>query len=678
MEETYFGINFREELNEDQFAAVTAGEGANLVLAGAGSGKTRTLTYRVAYLLSKGYQPWQILLLTFTNKASKEMLERVEELTGVQQKHFWGGTFHHIGQKIIRKHADKVGLSTSYNILDADEADSLLNQSIQNANPGWLKDKSKPKPKLIGNIISYARNTRQTITDVIEQKHYFYNSLSEEIEDFAARYTKVKKEQSVTDYDDLLELWLQLMLDEPEVAAEVQNRFKHVLVDEYQDTNALQSSIVDAVAAASKNVMAVGDDAQCIYTWRGADFENIMSFEERYEQSQLFKIEINYRSTPEILYLANSVLSHRTGYSGFEKELRPIRPSGQIPYYVPVMDTRTQARFIMSKIQALVEEGRQLGDIAVLYRAHYHSMDLQMEFSRVGLPFQITSGIRFFEQAHIKDVTAHIRFVANPSDTLAFQRFVTLLPKVGPKTALRVLEAAQKLAQKKNISVIQVLSDESITKKIPEVARESFVDIAYTLQDMEESLKGVVDSENALFEDRPELKKPYDIVRIAIEGWYETYLQTLYEDWERRSEDLEALKNYASQYEDINELLAQLVLLSAETSNKGTEIATDQLRLTTIHQAKGLEFPIVFVIGLADEQFPLRRAIESGDVEEERRLFYVAVTRAQEELYLTYPMNHLNKGVPNRLDPSRFIRELPADRFEIYRYKPASYQDYYQ
>lgn len=670
MEETYFGINFREELNEDQFAAVTAGEGASLVLAGAGSGKTRTLTYRVAYLLSRGVQPWQILLLTFTNKAAKEMLSRVEELTGVSQRHFWGGTFHHIGQKIIRRHADKVGLTTSFNILDAEEADSLLSQTMQNHDPKWLKDKSKPKPKFIGNVISYARNTRQSVTDVLEAKHGYYLSLADEIEEFAKLYAKQKKEQSVTDYDDLLELWLKLMLEEPAVAAEVQNRFQYVLVDEYQDTNALQSAIVDVVSA-TKNVMAVGDDAQCIYTWRGADFANIMSFQDRYEKAQFYKIEINYRSTPEILYLANAVLSSNTGYTGFEKELRPVKASGPMPCYVPVMDTRVQARFILSRIQALLDEGRQLGEIAILYRAHYQSMDLQMEFSRIGLPFQITSGIRFFEQAHIKDVTAQIRFVANSADSLAFQRIMTLLPKVGPKTAARILETARKLAQKKSISVIQTLSDETICKKVPEVARESFVDIAYTLQDMEESMKGVAQGEDALFEEAPEKKKPYDIVRIAIEGWYDNYLQTLYDDWERRSEDLEALKNYASQYDDLSELLAQLVLLNAETSNKGTDIATDQLRLTTIHQAKGLEYPIVFVIGLADEQFPLRRAIESGDLEEERRLFYVAVTRAQEELYLTYPMNHISRGVPNRLDPSRFIRELPADRFEVFRYQPS-------
>lgn len=669
-------IEFEEALNEEQCAAVKSSDGAALVLAGAGSGKTRTLTYRVAWLLSQGVKPYQILLLTFTNKAAKEMLGRVEDLTGVPGYRFWGGTFHHIGQKILRIHGELIGLEKNYTIMDQGEAESLLENSVREIDPAWLKNKDRPKAKFLANVISLSRNTCRSVAESVSDKFSHLTPYSDSIQQFYDCYRKKKMTQQVVDYDDLLELLLELFEKGPDVLEKYQDQFKYILVDEYQDTNALQSRIVDSLAK-NQQVMAVGDDAQCIYTWRGADFENIMSFGERYPGAQIHKIETNYRSTPEILNFANKVLENQPADQGYGKELKAIRESRQKPYFVPAVDTHQQAQFIVKRLKGLLDEGYNLSDVAVLYRAHYQAMDLQMELTKAGVPYQITSGVRFFEQAHIKDLVAQLRFVSNPKDLVAFQRVFCLLPKVGPKTAIRLFTLAEKIAQKENCSIIKALSKEAVMVKVPEDAKEDFRDIAYTLEDVEEGIGRASESldanidlfnweeKNAASSSVKEEKASEELVRIVKEGWYEGYLPRVYTNWESRRDDLDSLVNFASKFKDLNEFLAQLSLLSSETSDKADGSKEDSLRLTTIHQAKGLEYPVVFVIGLGDGLFPLKRTIEQGDVEEERRLFYVAVTRAQNELYMTYPMIVPSGGNVNRLEPSRFIREVPEDCFEI-------------
>lgn len=654
-------IDYRAELNEDQYGAVTAPNGPALVLAGAGSGKTRTLTYRVAWLLEQGVQPWEILLLTFTNKAAKEMLERVEDLTGVSAVKFWGGTFHHIGQRIIRSHAEELGLSPNFNIMDASEAEGLLGDVVRDKDPGFFKNKDHPKARVIGEIISYARNTCQNVQQVIKDKYPYFSHLVEVIPGFFEEYKYRKLKQAVMDYDDLLEHWLRLLKDFPHLREIYQERFKSILVDEYQDTNKIQSAIVDRMAG-NHQVMAVGDDAQCIYTWRGANFENIMTFGQRHPGAKIFKIETNYRSIPPVLNLANAVLSNQAPTQGYRKELKPVRSGGMKPYFVPAADPRHQAAFIVKRIQGLLSEGFRLGDIAILYRAHFHAMDLQMELSKASIPYQITSGVRFFEQAHVKDLISQLRFASNPQDGPAFSRFACLLPKVGAKTAERILKTAQELAEKEGKSVFQVLDDEVVKKKVPEVARDDWVDLVYTLQDVSEGLNNMT---------------PEELTRITLEGWYGDYLRNLYTNWSSRYEDLESLVGYASRFESLPDLLAQLVLLNSETTNSSVDISEDSLRLTTIHQAKGLEFPVVFVIGLAENLFPLKRAVEEGDVEEERRLFYVAVTRAMDQLYMTQPRISVGNGPPVLLQPSRFISELPEDLYEILKLKSMGGREYY-
>jgi len=400
----------------------------------------------------------------------------------------------------------------------------------------------------------------------------------------------------------------------------------------------------------------VGDDAQCIYTWRGADFDNIMQFSERHEGAALHKIETNYRSTPEILSYANEVLRAQPTGLGFNKELQPVKPSGEKPFFVPVMDTRGQAQFIIQRIQALAEEGRDLSEIAVLYRAHYQAMDLQMELTRRNIDYQITSGVRFFEQAHIKDFTAQLRFASNPADVSAFARFTTLLPKVGPKTAERLHKFTRERAEKLQQNFVDVLCSEEVLKKVPADAKEEWPSLAETIRELV----------NALTEQAPQ-----DLVQLALDGWYSSYIREIYPNWTERADDLQSLISFAARYDTMEELLAQLVLLASESNERNSEEIKNCLRLTTIHQAKGLEFPVVFVIGLADGTFPLKRIIDEGDLEEERRLFYVAVTRAMDELYLTYPMLNTQGNQVMRLNPSRFVREVDPSRYETLRAAPS-------
>lgn len=644
-------IDFRAELNEEQYGAVTSPIGPVLVLAGAGSGKTRTLVYRVAWLLSQGVQPWEILLLTFTNKAAREMLERVEGLTGVASHKFWGGTFHHFGQRVLRVHGERIGLEKNFNILDASEAESLLGEVIRERDGYFLKDKSNPKVGVIFDIISYARNTCRPLGDVIKSNYYHFEHLVDLISGFYTEYQARKFSRQVLDYDDLLECLLKLFREHGEVAQAYQERFKCILVDEYQDTNKIQSEIIETLGV-KHQIMAVGDDAQCIYTWRGADFENIMTFPQRHPGAKIYKIETNYRSTPEILEFANGIIEGQPAASGYSKKLRSIRPRRQKPYFVTTMDARHQAQFIMKRVQGLLSEGYRLSDIAILYRAHFHAMDLQMELSRQNISYQITSGVRFFEQAHIRDLVAQLRFASNPLDSGAFYRFACLLPKVGEKTAERILALAHEIAQKSRASLFKVLEAEAVLKKVPELAREAWIDLVYTLQDLAEG----IDS-----------RAPAESVKLAIEGWYGDYLKNLYTNWASRQDDLESLEGFAGRYEAMPDLLGQLVLLSSETSDRSVEISENSLRLTTIHQAKGLEFPVVFIIGMADNLFPLKRAIEAGDIDEERRLFYVAVTRAKDELYISYPAVSTQSGPPVLLKPSCFMKEVPKDCYEALR-----------
>lgn len=648
-------IDFRALLNDEQFAAVTAKPGPLLVLAGAGSGKTRTLTYRVAYLLSQGVKPGEILLLTFTNKAAKEMLHRVHDLTGIEPARFWGGTFHSLGNRALRMYGEAIKLPKNFTILDADESETLLKQSVEAKDKLFFKDKTNPRPGPLFSVLSLARNTQLSIAETVSKNFPQYKDIAHLFPAFEDAYSKAKREQSVVDYDDLLEMWLKLLTDAPEIATYFGNRFRHVLVDEYQDTNTIQAQIVDKLST-HHQVMAVGDDAQCIYSWRGADFENIMSFPDRHPGTIIHRIETNYRSTPEILDFANGVLNAQPKGRHFDKELRAHRAHSTKPYVVQTMDDREQAEFILKRIHALInDDGVSPNEIAILYRSHFLALEVQLALSRAGIPYHITSGVKFFERQHVRDLIALLRFVYNPADTQAWQRIAVLLPKVGEKGAQKIHAAALDHARLMQRNFIDALDTDDVKSKVAKDARDDWTNFCASLRQIADAMSS---------------QRPDETVTVALEGWYGDYLKGAYADYVDRMEELKALVGFASRFTEMQDLLAQIVLLNGETSDKQVDPNTEAIKLTTVHQAKGLEYDVVFLIGAADGFFPGRRSIESGDVEEERRLFYVAVTRAKNELYISYPKVATRAGPGGMmLTPSRFLQELPDDLYEELRIK---------
>jgi len=646
-------IDFRAHLNDEQYAAVTAEAGPLLVLAGAGSGKTRTLTYRVAWLLSQGVRPGEILLLTFTNKAAKQMLHRVNELTGIESARFWGGTFHSIGNRSLRIYGEAIGLAKAFTILDAEEAERMLKQVVEAVDRPFFKDKTNPRAGPLFGIISLARNIQLGVEATVEKFFPHYREIRDRLPAFATAYEAKKREQKVCDYDDLLEYWLALLRQAPDVAAYFTHRFRHVLVDEYQDTNTLQAQIVDTIGSHHR-IMAVGDDAQCIYSWRGANFENIMTFPDRHPGTAIHRIETNYRSTPEILSLANGVLLAQPKGRHFDKELRAARGHMEKPYVVQAMDDREQAEFVVKRVRALHEdEGMPLSSIAVLYRSHFIAVETQIALARAGIPYHITSGVKFFERQHIRDLVALLRFVYNPADEQAWERIAVLLPRVGQKGAQKIHAAALASARGAQRNFLDVLDAEDVRAKVARDAREEWDKLVVSLRQVSDSMQ---------------TGKPADAVETAIEGWYGDYLKGAFADYSDRLEELTALVGFAQRFEETQDFLAQILLLNSETSDRHVDPDSDAIKLTTVHQAKGLEYDVVFVIGLADGQFPGRRSIESGDVEEERRLFYVAVTRARNELYLSYPKIASRPGPGGlMLTPSRFLMELDPDLYQQLR-----------
>ncbi len=645
-------IDYAAELNPQQLAAVQAPPGPALVIAGAGSGKTRTLTYRVAYLLENGISPSNILLLTFTNKAAREMLERVEALLPDRTVGLWGGTFHSVGNRILRRHATEAGFAPGFSIMDREDQQDLLEPVIAAAGID-PKDKRFPKGEVIADILSYALNTGESIEEVLAGRYPYFLEFQEVIEDIGRRYEARKKLANAMDFDDLLEKPLRLLERDETIAAHYRSQFQFILVDEYQDTNRLQADFIDVLAREHKNVMVVGDDAQSIYSWRGANFQNILQFPKRYPGAQVYKIETNYRSIPEVLEVANAAIANNTRQ--FEKHLQPARAaSGVKPALVPLGTSNEQALFIAQRLLELREQGVELDQIAILYRAHYHSMELQMELTRHGIPFSITSGLRFFEQAHVKDAAAFLKFAVNPRDEVAFKRMVRLLPGIGARSAEQLWASVEKSLG----ASVGVESFETLLRplKVPAKARKAWEQLAFTLEEIAPSGAPL---------------PPAEMLNSVTEAVYDDYLRAKFPNYEARREDLNTLTQYARQYQNPAEFLDQLALMS----NLETEFAGDanedreKVTLSSIHQAKGLEWRVVFVIWMTEGMFPSSRSLDTEEaIEEERRLFYVAVTRAEDELYLTYPLLRLNAGYGETLQrPSRFLEEIPRKKLEEWR-----------
>jgi DNA helicase-2/ATP-dependent DNA helicase PcrA len=641
---TSIHIDYAAELNEQQLAAVTAPPGPLLVIAGAGSGKTRTLTYRVAYLLENGIDPRNILLLTFTNKAARQMLDRVANLLPVDASGLWGGTFHSVGNRMLRRHGSALGFSSGFTIMDREDQKDLINSVVASAGID-PKEIRFPKGDVLAEIFSFVVNTEKPLEELLAEKFPYFLPLLDKIKDVQARYDRKKKATNSMDFDDLLEKTLSMLQQHEGIAAFYRRQFQFILVDEYQDTNKIQADLVDTLALDHKNVMVVGDDAQSIYSWRGANFQNILEFPKRYPDARVFKIEMNYRSVPEILEVANAAIA--ANVQQFHKRLSPTRESNDVkPALVALNDGTEQAQFVAQRILELRDEDIDLNEIAVLYRAHYHAIELQLELSRRGIPYQITSGIRFFEQAHIKDVTAFIRCVANPRDEVAFKRMVKLLPGIGNRNAENLWNAWDRSLHERG--EITSWAERLLVMNVSTRAKKAWEQLAHTLDEIA---------------PRGQPNPPSEMITSIVEAIYDDYAKVNFTNYELRREDLNQLAVFARQFRDVHEFLAQLALIS----NVDAEAVPNQtaekeaVNLSTVHQAKGLEFNTVFIIWLTDGMFPSSRSLDTRDaIEEERRLFYVAITRARNELYLTFPHMRLSGGYGDVFQrPSRFLQEIP-------------------
>lgn len=647
-----FQIQYREELNDQQYAAATAPNGPSLVIAGAGAGKTRTLIYRVAYLIESGIRPENILLLTFTNKASREMMSRVGSLMGQTSPNLWGGTFHSIGNRILRRHADDIGFTPEFTIMDREDSRDLLKSCIGKLDVD-IKGSRFPKPDLLCNLFSLQVNLAQPLDKIIHEKYAHFANLSEDIGKLRVLYSEKKQESNCMDFDDLLVLWLKMMKHCPQISEIYQEKFQAILVDEYQDTNFVQGELVDILAGKHKNIMVVGDDSQSIYAWRGANFENIISFPDRFPGTKIYKIETNYRSTPEILQYANAAIS--MNQRQYKKTLQPVRNEGAQPVLVTTGNSSEQAQFVSQRVLELRDEGIELDEMAVLYRSHFHCLELQMELTSRNIPFVITSGIRFFEQAHIKDVVAVLKMLVNPRDEVSFKRVVLQLPGLGMKSAEKIWIQFVKLvlSQSPSKENIPELLD-NIKGSIPKKGTSAWQQLIHTIEQMVE----------------PEcIQEPGKQIRLILDAYYEDYAKKNFENFQQRLDELNELSNFAAQFESTDEFLSQLALLSElEDENSDIQKQTDdeKIKLSTIHQAKGLEFKVVFIIMMAEGLFPNFRALEDENGrEEERRLFYVAVTRAKDQLYMTWPKYRETSGYGNPWQrPASFLLEVPEDYFE--------------
>ncbi len=642
-----YRVDYDRELNEEQREVVLAGGGPILVIAGAGSGKTRTLVYRVSRLIESGTDPSRILLLTFTNKAAREMLRRVETLLTVDTRRLLGGTFHSVGNRLLRRFGVRIGLGANFSILDPEDARELLEASTSDRGIPVV-ERRFPKGEVLLDLYSQTINTGRPFAEVLATRTPHFVPLEAAIAGVFQRYRERKRLANACDYDDLLLHWKRLLDESPETAAQMAASYDHVLVDEYQDTNRLQGDLVDGMARIRRNVTVVGDDAQVIYSFRGASFENILGFPERYPDAKTFRLTQNYRSTPEILALANASIAHNVRQ--FAKELMASRQGGSLPAVVALPDIPDQARFVAQRILEWHDEGEKLSDVAVLYRAHYQALELQIELTRRGIPYEIRSGMRFFEQRHVKDVLAFLRIVVNPKDELSWKRALKLFPRVGERAASAVWQA---IGGRPDPLASFCEREDTGGIELPRGA-------AAALRPFR-ALLGRLES--------PAIRSsPAEAIRAVVEDVYRDFARAKFPNGDARLDDLEQFAQFAQSYDSLPAFLEEVTLfheLSGEDVVAGDE-EDDRVVLSSVHQAKGLEWSRVLVMGLSEGRFPsYRSAMTDEGLEEERRLFYVAVTRAKNEVNLVYPMLARDRyGVDVILEPSRFVVELPSDVYE--------------
>lgn len=635
-------VDYQSELNSEQYKVITQAEGPCLVLAGAGSGKTRTIVYRVAYLLERGIRPENILLVTFTNKASKEMLSRAAALLGKYPEKLWGGTFHHIGNRILKKYAKYVGYQSNFSILDEEDSKDLLKVCVKEEGVD-IKARRFPSPAVLKDLISYSKNSQKKLDEVIELKHPKWLEIGNQIKSIANRYREKNRANNAMDFDDLLINWLKLLRENQNIKDRLAAQFHYILVDEYQDTNYLQAEIIKELASVHNNVLVVGDDAQSIYSFRAADIGNILNFPKVFKEVKIYKLQINYRSTPEILDVANEVIKQNV--EQYPKVLKPKLKRFVKPNLVPTTSASQEAEFISQMILQLRDEGIPINKMAVLFRATHHSQELEFELTKRDIPYDYRGGMRFFERAHIKDNIAFLKIINNPKDEVSWLRVLNLQVGIGDIIGSKIFQRIKGLGDIKrciDVDFSDVLAPKS------KIGWEALVRIVKDLKLKTEDYR------------------PERIIRALAKSDYQNYLETQYPNWQERLEDLEQLAKFAESYKDTNSFLSEVTLQEAFAVERGVPgySEDERLILTTIHQAKGLEWEVVFVINLIDTAFPNRRAIaEEGGLEEERRLFYVAITRAQKQLFLSYPLTSDYSSIYLN-SPSQFLQEIKKELME--------------
>jgi DNA helicase-2/ATP-dependent DNA helicase PcrA len=635
-------IDYERELNESQYEAVTTLKGALLIVAGAGTGKTRTLVYRVARLVETGVRPESVLLLTFTRRAATSMLARAAELADERCRRVSGGTFHSTAHAILRKYPEAAGVSRSFTVLDSGDTEDLIELLRRQMNLTG-KDRRFPRKRTACAIFSMAANKLLPLEDVLRQ---YYPQFAHEAEDLARlskAFDAYKRERHMLTYDDLLVRLREALESDAELRRRLSEQYGYIMVDEYQDTNRLQAQIVRLMTATHDNVAAVGDECQAIYSFRGASFKNMLEFPGLFPSARLVKLEENYRSTQPILDVANAIIEGAS--EGYSKRLFSRAPEGETPVLVSARDENEQSRFVAQRIQELREEGLQLSDIAVLFRAGSHSFDLEIELGKHGIPFKKFGGIKFAESAHVKDALSLLRVCLNPADTLAWFRALKLLDHIGDATVEQILDFLG--VERREFRTPR--AKESLFNKLKQFpARTNYqkplIRLAHLLRTNVEHKSPHAQLANALRLYRPILKSRYD-------------------DHPRRQRDLEHLLAIAKRYKNAAELLADVALDPSDASQgDGAARVGGFVTLSTVHSAKGLEWDALFVIWTTDGWFPSSRSAEEfEDLEEERRLFYVAATRAKRRLYFVYPPGVYRGSASDALNAvSRFLEPVPA------------------
>jgi DNA helicase-2/ATP-dependent DNA helicase PcrA len=656
-------VDYLSDLNPQQRQAVEYGikpgnakdVGPLAVIAGAGSGKTKTIAHRVAHLLVNGIDPRRILLLTFTCRAAEEMTLRVRQVASKALKNDkldlpWSGTFHSIGARLLREYAQVVGLKPSFTILDRSDAADLMNLVRHDLNQS-KKDKRFPKKDTCLSIYSLAVNSRAPLKQILATHFQWCAEWEDELRRLFTAYINAKQAQNVLDYDDLLLYW-SAMLNDKDLAKEIGGRFDHVLVDEYQDTNRLQAEILQKLKPDGRGVMVVGDDAQAIYSFRAATVRNILEFPDQFKpRACVITLEENYRSTQPILYACNLVIGFAK--ERFTKNLRSERPSKQKPFLTTVLDEAAQARYVAERILAAREAGVPLKAQAVLFRSSHHAAQLEIELGRRNIPYVKYGGLKFLESAHVKDVVSVLRWCENPRDRVAGFRMLQLLPGIGPSTAAKILD---KIATERK--VIDVLN----RFVVPNHAAEDWP--AFT----------------ALI-SRLRKAKAWPSEFELLRTWYEPHLQRLYDDANTRAADIAQLQQIAAGFASRHRFLTELALDPPDaTSGHGHTplLDEDYTILSTIHSAKGQQYKIVRILNVVDGCIPSNMATgTTEEIEEERRLLYVAMTRTRDELdlivpqrFFTYQHNDGDRNVYAAI--TRFIPKSIHHAFQLRHWRERS------